>query len=203
MYVRMTFFKTKPGKLDELRNIYVNEVIPLHKGHKGIRFVHLLECIESPDEGISITAWDSKGDREAYEKSGDYGKIVARFEDLLEGDPTLKSYEVTASSEPLILRYFEWSETRYYSLQGGVAMKVYDCVPGLEFEEKDDLQQSPAWFLGRHPLRSSLDPHVRLVLGQFLPPRHAVRRRGPPDPHHQGLGLALQGRRRLSHHNSR
>ncbi len=30
-------------------------------------------------------------------------------------------------------------------------MKVYDCVPGLEFDEKDDLEQSPAWFLdGTH-----------------------------------------------------
>lgn len=30
-------------------------------------------------------------------------------------------------------------------------MKVYDCVPGLEFDEKDDLAQSPAWFLdGTH-----------------------------------------------------
>jgi heme-degrading monooxygenase HmoA len=106
MYIRMTFFKTKPGKLDSLRNTYVNEVIPLHKGHKGIRFVHLLECMETPDEGISITAWDTKGDLEAYEKSGDYTKIVSKFNGLLSGQTTLKSYEVTASSEPLILRLF-------------------------------------------------------------------------------------------------
>jgi pyruvate,water dikinase len=26
-------------------------------------------------------------------------------------------------------------------------MKVYDCVPGLEFDEERDLKQSPAWFL--------------------------------------------------------
>ena len=106
MYVRMTFFKTIQDKMDNLRNIYVNEVIPLHKGHKGIRFVHLLECIDTPDEGISITAWDTKGDLEAYEKSGDYTKIVIKFKDLLAGETTLKSYEVTASSEPLILRIF-------------------------------------------------------------------------------------------------
>jgi len=31
MYVRMTFFNVKPGKMDELRNLYVNEVIPAHK----------------------------------------------------------------------------------------------------------------------------------------------------------------------------
>jgi hypothetical protein len=42
----MTFFKVKPGKMDELPNVYVNEVIPAHKEHKGIRFVHLLEALE-------------------------------------------------------------------------------------------------------------------------------------------------------------
>ncbi|HPW37026.1 MAG TPA: PEP-utilizing enzyme [Syntrophorhabdus sp.] len=32
-------------------------------------------------------------------------------------------------------------------------MKIYDCVPGLEFDEKDDLEQSPAWFLdGTHSI---------------------------------------------------
>jgi hypothetical protein len=45
MYMRMTFFKVKPGTMDELRNVYVNEVIPAHKNHKGIRFVHLLETL--------------------------------------------------------------------------------------------------------------------------------------------------------------
>jgi len=106
MYVRMTFFKVKPGKRDEIRNTYVNHVIPAHKEHKGIRFVHLLECMEPEDEGISITAWDTKGDLEAYEKSGSYQRILAMFTDLMAGPPTLKSYEVTASSEPMILRIF-------------------------------------------------------------------------------------------------
>ncbi|MGA3173881.1 MAG: antibiotic biosynthesis monooxygenase family protein [Syntrophorhabdales bacterium] len=106
MYVRMTFFKVLQGKMEELRNHYVNEVIPAHANHKGIRFVHLFENMENPEEGISITAWDTKGDLEAYEKSGDYQKIVGRFEKLFAGTPALKSYEVTASSEPMILRIF-------------------------------------------------------------------------------------------------
>jgi len=106
MYVRMNFFKAKPGKRDEVRDTYVSYVVPAHKGHTGIRFVHLLECLEAVDEGISITAWDTKGDLEAYEKSGDYQKITAMFTELMEGPPTVKSYEVTASSEPMILRIF-------------------------------------------------------------------------------------------------
>lgn len=106
MYVRMTFFMVRPGKMDELRNVYVNHVIPAHKEHKGIRFVHLFESKDASDEGISLTAWDTRGDLEAYEKSGDYPKILAMFSDMLGGPATLKSYEVTASSEPMILRIF-------------------------------------------------------------------------------------------------
>ena len=106
MYVRMTFFKVKAGKMDELRNMYVNEVIPAHSSHKGIRFVHLFENMEHPDEGISITAWDTRGELENYERSGDYQKIVGRFREMFVGEPALKSYEVTASSEPMILRIF-------------------------------------------------------------------------------------------------
>lgn len=106
MYVCMTFFKVKPGKMDELRNLYVNEVIPVHKGHKGIRFVHLLECSDIKDEGISVTAWDTKADMQAYEMSGDYEKLVGKFKELFGDEPVLKTYEVTASSEPLIIRIF-------------------------------------------------------------------------------------------------
>lgn len=106
MYVRMTFFKVKPGKMDELRNLYVNEVIPAHKNNKGIRFVHLLEGLDTKDEGISVTAWDTRGDLETYEKSGEYQKAVSRFKEMFSDEPVLKSYEVTASSEPLILRIF-------------------------------------------------------------------------------------------------
>ena len=106
MYVRMTFFKVKSGKMDELRNLYVNEVIPAHKDHKGVRFVHLLEALDARNEGISVTAWDTRGDLETYEKSGDYQKIVAKFKEMFADEPVLKSYEVTASSEPIILRIF-------------------------------------------------------------------------------------------------
>jgi hypothetical protein len=62
--------------------------------------------MESVNEGLSLTAWDTKGDLEAYEKSGDYQRILSMFTEYFDGTPTLKSYEVTASSEPMILRIF-------------------------------------------------------------------------------------------------
>jgi heme-degrading monooxygenase HmoA len=106
MYVRMTFFRVKEGKMDDLRNLYNKEVIPAHKNHKGVRFVHLLECQDSVNDGISVTAWDTKADVDAYEKSGDYEKLVTMFREMYSGEPVLKSYEITASSEPILLRIF-------------------------------------------------------------------------------------------------
>ncbi|MGC8605840.1 MAG: antibiotic biosynthesis monooxygenase family protein [Desulfomonilaceae bacterium] len=106
MYVRMTFLNVKEGRMDDLRNLYNQQVIPAHKQHKGIRFVHLLECLDNVNEGISITAWDTKADFDAYEKSGDYEKLVSMFKEMYAIQPVLKSYEVTASSEPILLRIF-------------------------------------------------------------------------------------------------
>jgi heme-degrading monooxygenase HmoA len=102
----MTFFKLRPGKMPELRELYNKEVISAHKNHKGIRFVHLLESLDNKDEGISLTAWDTRADLEAYEKSGNYEKLVAKFRDMYVVEPVLQSYEVTASSDPIILRLF-------------------------------------------------------------------------------------------------
>jgi len=106
MYVRMTFFSVKDGRMEALRDLYNREVIPAHKDHKGVRFVHLLESLDNANDGISVTAWDTKADLDAYEKSGDYERLVGLFNEMYNGKPALKSYEVTASSEPILLRIF-------------------------------------------------------------------------------------------------
>jgi heme-degrading monooxygenase HmoA len=102
----MTFFSVKDGRMDDLRDLYNREVIPAHKGHKGNRFVHLLENLEDKNSGISVTAWDTKADLDGYEKSGDYERLVGMFNEMYSSTPVLKSYEVTASSEPILLRIF-------------------------------------------------------------------------------------------------
>ncbi len=106
MYLRLTFFEVQQGKMEALRDLYNTDVIPAHKGHKGLRFVHLLENLDDEKKGISITAWDTKADLDSYEKSGDYDKILSKFNTMFAGQPSLTSYEVTASSEPILLRIF-------------------------------------------------------------------------------------------------
>ena len=106
MYLRMTFFTVNQGDMDGLRDLYTNEVIPAHKRHKGNRFVHLLERLDAPDEGISVTAWDDKAALDAYEDSGEYERLLDKFRAFFASEPRLQAYELTASSEPLLLRIF-------------------------------------------------------------------------------------------------
>jgi heme-degrading monooxygenase HmoA len=97
MYIRMTFVRFRPGKKEDARKLYDNEVIPAHEGRQGLRFVHLLESMDNKDEGIAVTAWDTREDALSYEKAGDYQKLVSKFKDLIEREPELKSYQITSS----------------------------------------------------------------------------------------------------------
>ena len=106
MYLRMTFFTVNQGDMDGLRDLYTNEVIPAHKRHKGNRFVHLLERLDAPNEGVSVTAWDDKAALDAFEGSGEYERRLDTFRPFFADEPRLQAYELTASSEPLLLRIF-------------------------------------------------------------------------------------------------
>ena len=106
MFVRLTFVKFQPEKIEEVRRLYYDEVIPAMKEQEGLRFVHLLECLEAAGEAISITAWDNKANTDAYEGSGLYQELVGKFQPFYSAPPELKSYEVTVSSDPILVRIF-------------------------------------------------------------------------------------------------
>ena len=69
----------------------VSGVLDRQGGH---RFHHLLESVDVPGEGVSVTAWDSREDAEAYERSGAYEELVAKFVPFYTGAARLASYEV-------------------------------------------------------------------------------------------------------------
>ena len=95
MWVRLTYGKVDPAHVDELRDLYNSDemsgVISQQKGH---RFHHLLESVDAPGETISLTAFDSQEDAEAYEQSGTYKELVDKVRNYLTAPPELKTYEV-------------------------------------------------------------------------------------------------------------
>ncbi len=95
MWVRLTYGKVDPAHVDELRDLYNSDemsgVISKQKGH---RFHHLLESVDAPGETVSLTAFDSQEDAEAYEQSGTYKELVDKIRNYITAPPELRTYEV-------------------------------------------------------------------------------------------------------------
>ena len=95
MFVRMTFTQSDPASAEAARALYNSaEVSGVLERQKGHRFHYLLESVDVPGEGVSVTAWDSRQDAEAYEMSGAYEELVAMFVEFYTGPARLRSYEV-------------------------------------------------------------------------------------------------------------
>ena len=91
MVVRLTRFAVSPENAQEAKSIYQQQVVPEVKKQKGNTNVMLLEPTDGTDEFISITAWESKADADAYESSGKYKELVEKIKGLI-GQATLKTY---------------------------------------------------------------------------------------------------------------
>lgn len=94
MWVRLTFVKTQFEKMDELRQIYNEDIVPKVKAQKGNVDVFLLESVDEEGEVISFTSWDRKEDGDKYEASGTYVELVNKVKHTFADPPTQKSYEV-------------------------------------------------------------------------------------------------------------
>jgi heme-degrading monooxygenase HmoA len=95
VFVRMTFTKIDPASAEAVRALYYrDEIWGVLERQKGHRFHYLLESADVPGEGVSVSAWDSREDAEAYERSGTYEELVAKFRNFYTGPELLASYEV-------------------------------------------------------------------------------------------------------------
>ena len=96
MFVRMTFTQSDPASAEAVRALYYrDEVSGVLARQRGHRFHYLLESVDVPGESISVTAaWDSREDAEAYERSGTYEELVAKFRSFYTEPERLASYEV-------------------------------------------------------------------------------------------------------------
>ena len=68
--LRLLTVKIQPGKMEEFRRIYTEEIIPVLRTVKGCRNALLTAGLEERNEVMSITFWNSKQDIDEYERSG-------------------------------------------------------------------------------------------------------------------------------------
>jgi heme-degrading monooxygenase HmoA len=76
MYVRMVWGKLRPGAWGEYERHYHERVAGAGKA-KGLRERQLLRSTEDPDEGISVSVWDTLEDLRNYETS-EFRQTMAR-----------------------------------------------------------------------------------------------------------------------------
>jgi heme-degrading monooxygenase HmoA len=100
MYVRLTYLNFLPGKLEEAKRIYFNELVPVVKKQKGNLDCKMLEPVNKEDDFISLTVWDSKEDADAYHASGVYKQLVDRVRHTYSKEPVLRVYSTQSIFEP-------------------------------------------------------------------------------------------------------
>jgi len=95
MYIRMVWGKLRPGTWQDYEHHYREKVADSNNGVKGLQERQLLRSTEDPDEGISVSIWDSLEDLLEYER-GDFRQQLAKeVEHLYRGEYWVKHFEVT------------------------------------------------------------------------------------------------------------
>jgi heme-degrading monooxygenase HmoA len=121
IWIRIVSLKLRPGKIEEFRRTYAEQVIPALRSVRGCRYVYLTERTGKPNEVFSVTSWDSRQDAESYEKGG-------LFEKLLD------------SQQHLLSELYEWKRSRERTDKSNVAtsedvaVEHYDVLVGRSFK---------------------------------------------------------------------
>jgi heme-degrading monooxygenase HmoA len=94
MFARLAWGKVKSGTWGEYERIYHEEILPATRDVKGLSLRELLQGADDPDEGISLTLWDSREDLDAYERSSLHQELVERARAFYVGEFWVKHFDV-------------------------------------------------------------------------------------------------------------
>ena len=76
MYIRIVSHILQKDKIEEFRDLFIDQIIPELRNTKGCRYSYLIESMHHDNEVISLSIWDSKEDALAYEKSGAFESLI-------------------------------------------------------------------------------------------------------------------------------
>ncbi len=83
MYTRIVSAKIQPGKLEEFKKLYREEILPTLRGVEGCRYAYLTESDKEKNEVFSVTIWNSKKHADDYENSGQFDDLTDRVKHTL------------------------------------------------------------------------------------------------------------------------
>jgi heme-degrading monooxygenase HmoA len=97
MHARMIQITTKPGQIKECVKTMVERELPLLKQQSGFVDTVALTSDTDRDRFTGITIWKSKEDAEKY-TNGQGRLVLDSVENLLQGEPTILTFNVEAST---------------------------------------------------------------------------------------------------------
>lgn len=85
MHVRLVSAKIQPGKMDEFKQLYNQEVLPVLRTVDGCRYAYLMEGMKEQNEVVSVTIWETQAHAEHYETSGTFDELKKRVQHTFSG----------------------------------------------------------------------------------------------------------------------
>ncbi|MCZ6703389.1 MAG: antibiotic biosynthesis monooxygenase [Ignavibacteria bacterium] len=76
LFVRIVSAKIQEGMVDEFKDIYSSEIIPVLKATRGCLYAFLSENLKEMDEFLSVSIWNSKAEADEYENSGMFEELT-------------------------------------------------------------------------------------------------------------------------------
>lgn len=96
MFARKVAVRLKPNSLTAFANLLEHDILPWLRKQEGFRDLVILALTDS-SEVATISFWDHKQNAEAYSSTG-YPEVLKILENLLDGKPYVKTFDVVAST---------------------------------------------------------------------------------------------------------
>jgi hypothetical protein len=92
-FARNVHFQIKNGKEQEFASLFEKDVLPMLRKQNG--FVEELTLV-NPKGAHAISLWDTRQSADTYQ-TGTYPQVLAKLTTVIEGTPTIETYENATS----------------------------------------------------------------------------------------------------------
>ena len=96
MFARMVSMRLKPNMSAEFSQTIEKKILPVLRKQKGFRD-EITFIASGGMEAVGISLWDSREHADTY-GSGSYSEVLRELNRLVEGTPTVQTYDVANST---------------------------------------------------------------------------------------------------------
>ena len=99
-YVRLAWGKLSSGSWEQFESHFNEKVAPTTKTIKGLQVRALMPSTEAPDEGVSMSMWETLEDLQNYERSEERQSLASAVQHLYTGEYWVKHFEIISAAHP-------------------------------------------------------------------------------------------------------